>query len=150
VRFSEIRHGFIYRLLGLFFAVVAVVGMFFLYSGCRADKYLRAATMTNSASLQRYRIDEARRSLMGKDEANEQLAYHLLAVANATKKPEDLAAGIEQLYRSFHTRPQAKQLMELINLAQRTGNQRLLSELARYLHPTAYGSAPGSAAPLSK
>ena len=40
--------------------------------------------------------------------------------------------------------------MELINLAQRTGNQRLLSELARYLHPTAYGSVPGSAAPLSK
>lgn len=150
VKFSEIRHDVIYRLLGFFMAAVAVMGMLFLYSGCRADKSLRAASMTTSASLQRYRIDEARRSLMGMDEANEQLAYHLLAVANATKKPEDLAAGIEQLYRSFKTRPQAKQLLELVNLAQRTGNQRLLSELAAYLHPSAYRPVSGDAGPLSK
>ena len=149
-KFSEISHGFIYRLLGFFMAAVAVMGMIFLYSGCRADKYLRAASLTNSASLQRYRIDEARQSLMGRDEANEQLAYHLLAVANVTKKPEDLAAGIEQLYRSFKTRPQAKQLLELINLAQRTGNQALLSELVRYLHPSEYRVVSGDAGPLSK
>ena len=66
-KFSEISHGFIYRLLGFFMAAVAVMGMIFLYSGCRADKYLRAASLTNSASLQRYRIDEARQSLMGRD-----------------------------------------------------------------------------------
>lgn len=149
-KFSEIRHGVVYRFLGFFMAVVAVTGMLFLYSGCRADKSLRAASMTTSASLQRHRIDEARRSLMGMDEANEQLAYHLLAVANATKRPEDLAAGIKQLYRSFRTRPQAKQLLELINLAQHTGNQRLLSELTVYLHPSAHRPASGGAEPPSK
>ncbi|MEG1824209.1 MAG: O-antigen ligase family protein [Cloacibacillus sp.] len=146
---TQIRHGVVYRLLGVFLAVVAAMGLVFLYSGCRADKELRAATRTNSASLQRRRIDSAATSFMESDEAGEQLAYHLLAVANVTKKPEDFAAGITQLYRSFRTRPQAKQLMELINLAQRTGNQALLSELVQYLKPSSYSVAPG-AAPASE
>lgn len=145
VKWFEIRHAVIYRLLGFLIAAIAVMGMIFFYHGCRGDKWLRAATMTTSASLQRYRIDEARKSFMAEDEANEQLAYHLLAVANVTKKPEDFAAGIEQLYRSFRTRPQAKQLMELINLAQRTGNQPLLQELVTYLKPSSYNSSPGVA-----
>ena len=149
IRFTEIRHSVIFRLLGVFLAAVSIMGMVFLYSGCRADKDLRAATMTTSASLQRYRIDEALKSYMEHDEAGEQLAYHLLAVANVTKKPEDLAAGIQQLYKSFRTRPQAKQLMELINLAQRTGNQALLGELVRYLKPQSYQVRPG-AHPVSK
>lgn len=144
IKCTVIRHGVIYRLLGFFMAFVAVVGMIFLYSGCRADKYLRAATLTTSAELQRYRISEARKSFMEEDEANEQLAYHLLAVARVTKKPEDYAAGIEQLYRSFRTRPQAKQLMELISLAQSARNQPLLGELVRYLNPNSYRVAPGA------
>ena len=104
---------------------------------------------TTNASLQRYRIDQALKSSMERDEAGEQLAYHLLAVANVTKKPEDLAAGIMQLYKSFRTRPQAKQLMELLSLAQRTNNQALLSELVRYLKPSSYQVRPG-AHPVSK
>ncbi|MDO5114970.1 MAG: O-antigen ligase family protein [Synergistaceae bacterium] len=137
-KWMEIRHASVYRILGFFMAVVAAAGMAFFYSGCRSDKSLRAASMTTNASLQAYRINEARKSLMGRDDANEQLAYHLLAVANVTKKPEDMAAGIEQLYRSFRTKPQAKQLMELVNLAQRTGNADLLNRLLPYLHPSAY------------
>ena len=147
--FTEIRHKVVYRLLGFFLAAVAVMGMVFLYSGCMADKDLRAAAQTTNASLQRYRIDQALKSSMERDEAGEQLAYHLLAVANVTKKPEDLAAGIMQLYKSFRTRPQAKQLMELLSLAQRTNNQALLSELVRYLKPSSYQVRPG-AHPVSK
>lgn len=132
------------RFFGIFMAAVSLSGIIFFCSGCRADKYLRVSTLTNSASLQAYCINEARRSLMARDEAEERLAYHLLAVAEATGSEEDLEKGVKQLYRSFKIRPQAKQLMELLNLAQKTGDAVLFSELVSYLHPNSYDLVPFS------
>ena len=132
-RIPLLRNGILCRALGLFMAGAAVFGMLFFYSGCVSDKHMRAATLTTDAQTQRGHIDEALKSVMGRDEANEQLAYHKLAVARVTGRVEDLNAGIDQLYQTFKTRPTSKILVELINLAYRVGNQELLDELMTFV-----------------
>ena len=82
---------------------------------------------------------------MERDEADEQLAYHLLSVAKATGRPEDLRACVGQLLKSFGTRPQAKQLFELAEIVRRTGDGTLFERLAPYLHPSALGEGAASA-----
>jgi len=135
---SEIRHSSIYRIFGVFMTIISIAGVAFLYTGLMGDQYMRRARETNNAALQAYLIDQALRMPMAKDEAEEQYAYHLIAVARATRKPEDWDKAIDQLYRSFTIRPQAKQLLELINIAQQTNNQKLLRELVTYLKPGSY------------
>ncbi|MEG1799979.1 MAG: O-antigen ligase family protein, partial [Synergistaceae bacterium] len=144
-KWSGIRHSSIYRALGVFMAAVSVAGLIFLYGGLRGDQYLRSSVRTNNAGLQAYKISQAMKMPMARDEAEEQYAYHLLAVANATHKSEDSAKAINQLYRSFTIRPQAKQLMELVRFAQQTGNQELLRRLVPYLKPGAFRVVPGAA-----
>lgn len=139
---QEIRCESVYRVFGIFAAAVAAAGLVFFYNGCRADKYLLAAARTKDSALQASFIDRARKSLMERDEAREQRAYHLLAVARATENPEDLDAGIAALYHSFRTRPQAKQLVELLRYARETNDLALLSELVTYLSPGSYKKAP--------
>ncbi len=130
--------GFAYRLFGLFAAAAAACGVIFFYSGCRADKLLRASTMTDDFGLQAALANEAGRSLMARDDARERLAYCLIAAAEASGRPKDEQAGIEQLYRSFRTKPQAKQLAELLRFARETRDIALMSELVSYLPPSAY------------
>ena len=139
---QEIRSDFVYRVFGLFVAVVAAAGLVFFYNGCRADRYLLAAVRTKDAALQASFINRARKSLMERDEAGEQLAYHIIATARATKRPEDLEAGIGALYRSFRTKPQAKQLVELLRYARETNDLALMSELVTYLSPSSYRKIP--------
>lgn len=139
---QEIRSDFVYRVFGLFVAVVAAAGLVFFYNGCRADRYLLAAVRTKDAALQASFINRARKSLMERDEAGEQLAYHIIATARATKRPEDLEAGIDALYRSFRTKPQAKQLVELLRYARETNDLALMSELVTYLSPSSYRKVP--------
>ena len=139
---QEIRSDFVYRVFGLFVAVVAAAGLIFFYNGCRADRYLLAAVRTKDAALQASFINRARKSLMERDEAGEQLAYHIIATARATERPEDLEAGIGALYRSFRTKPQAKQLVELLRYARETNDLALMSELVTYLSPSSYRKIP--------
>ena len=139
---QEVRSDFVYRVFGLFVAVVAAAGLVFFYNGCRADRYLLAAVRTKDAALQASFINRARKSLMERDEAGEQLAYHIIATARATERPEDLEAGIGALYRSFRTKPQAKQLVELLRYARETNDLALMSELVTYLSPSSYRKIP--------
>ncbi len=139
---QEIRRELVCRVFGLFAAAVAAAGLAFFYNGCRADKYLLAAARTKNAALRASFINRARKSLMERDEAREQRAYHLLAVAEATENPEDLDAGITALYHSFRTKPQAKQLVELLRYARETNDIALLSELVTYLSPSSYKKVP--------
>lgn len=139
---QEIRSDFVYRVFGLFVAAVSVAGLVFFYNGCRADRYLLAAVRTKDAALQASFINRAWKSLMERDEAGEQLAYHIIATARATKRPEDLEAGIGALYRSFRTKPQAKQLVELLRYARETNDLALMSELVTYLSPSSYRKVP--------
>lgn len=141
---SEVKHSSIYRIVGFFLALTAVVGLGFLGSGLSGDKYLRKAGNTDDAALQSMLINKARRLPMTKDEAESQYAYHLMAVAKVTGRPEDWSNAINQLYKSFTIRPQAKQLIELVNLAQQTKNQKLLSLLVPYLRPAEYQAVPKS------
>jgi O-antigen polymerase len=132
---SEIKHSSVYRMLGGLICIISVAGLIFLGGGLRGDKYLHAAVRTNNASLQRYRIDQAHRMLMERDESEEQFAYHLIAVARATRKAEDWNAAINQLYRSFTIRPQGKQLIELYNIGRQMNNTALLNMIIPYFKP---------------
>ena len=143
-KWCEIKNSAICRLLGAFMACVALFGFVFLANGLRGDQFLHRAVMTQNAGLQRYLIGEALKQPMERDEAEEQYAYHLLAVARVTHKIEDWNAGIDQLYRAFLIRPQAKQLLDLVNLASQTRNQLLLSKLVPYLKPGTFNTAPAS------
>ena len=143
-RWSEIRHSSIYRLLGCAIAVISITGMTFLASGLIGDKHLREAYQTQNARIQAESISIARKLPMSKDEAEQQYAYHLMAVAKVTKNLNDWNNAIDQLYRSFTIRPQAKQLVELLNLARQTKNQKLLSELVPYLPPSGSKAVSGS------
>ena len=141
-KWCEIKNSAIYRLLGGFIACVAVVGFVFLCNGLRGDQFLHRAVMTQNAGLQRYLIGEALKQPMTRDEAEEQYAYHLLAVARVTRKIADWNEGINQLYQAFLIRPQAKQLLDLVNLASQTHNQALLAQLVPYLKPGTFNAAP--------
>lgn len=132
---SEIKHSQIYRIFAVLLIIIALAGLIFLGGGLIGDKNLKAATKTTNAKLQRLRIEEALRMPMEKDEAQEQLAYHLLAVAKATQRDADWDNAINQLYYSFKIRPKAKQLSELFSLAKQTENIKLLAEILTYLQP---------------
>lgn len=148
--FSSVRYARVsvaaplFRLFGVFMAAVSLAGMLFFASGCIADKHLRAATMTSSAALQRSHIDAAAGSLMERDEANEQMAYHLLAAARATGRPEVLRAAVQQLVRSFRVRPHGKLFFDLLDIAKQTNNGGLFKILVPCLPPDAGGSAAAS------
>lgn len=135
---SAVKHTSIYRILGIFICTISIFGLVFLANGLAGDKYLRYAADTDQAELQTHYIDKAKTKAMTKDEAEEQYANHLIAVATVTKDPQDWANAINQLYRSFTIRPQAKQLMELLNLARQIRNQELLKALVPYLPPAGY------------
>ena len=141
-KWTEIRHSWIFRALGALFAVISICGLIFLGTGLVGDKYLHSSVRTNNAGLQAYRISKALALPMARDEAEEQYAYHLMAIAKVTQKQEDWNKAINQLYKSFMTRPQAKQLMELVNFAAQTNNQELLRRLVPYLKPGTFSTVP--------
>lgn len=132
---SEIRHSSIYRAIGLFSAAMACAGLLFLWSGLLGDQYLRRAALSDDIALKERFLEKARRVPMSRDEAEEQYAYHLLLLARRSNRPEDWDKAINQLYKSFRIRPNGKQLIELIKLAQQTENRLLLSLLVPYLSP---------------
>ena len=72
---------------------------------------------------------------MSKDEAQEQYAYHLLALAKVTNNRNDWIMGINQLYQSFTIRPKSKQLIELVNFADQLQSRELMSKVVIYLFP---------------
>jgi O-antigen ligase len=141
---SEVRHTSIYRVLGIFICTISVFGLVFLWNGLAGDKYLRYAADTDRAELQAEYIKKAMSKAMTRDEAEEQYANHLMAVAKVTRDPQDWANAINQMYRSFTIRPQAKQLMELLNLARQIRNRELLKVLVPYLPLSGIKNISGS------
>lgn len=139
---SEVRHTSIYRLLGCFIALISVTGLAFLASGLVGDKHLRKAFNTQNAQIQAESISIARRLPMSKDDAEEQYAYHLIAVAKVTHRRKDWENAVDQLYRSYSIRPKAKQLMELISLSSQIQKKELIEVLVPYLPPKGHINAP--------
>lgn len=146
-RFS-LRSEAFFRLFGLSMAAAAVAGLFFLGGGLVGDRYLRNSTRTNNIKFQAYRINEARKRPMSRDEAEEQYAYYLISIARATKKRADWNRAIEQLHRSYLIRPKAKELIDLISLAQQLGYRDMLIELLPMVQrpPQPNGAPPASGA----
>lgn len=126
----EIKKPLLYRFFGLTMALTAIAGTLFLGTGLRGDRYLWSSLRTGNARLQAYRIGEAKRSLMSRDEAEEQYAYHLIAVARSSKKREDWDRALAQLYKSYKIRPKAKEFVDLLNLSRQLGYNHIIEELA--------------------
>lgn len=141
---SEVKHTTVYRIIGGFILFTSVYAIIFLGFGLVGDKYLRNAINTEDAEIQAAYINKAKKIPMTRDQAEEQYAYHLIAVAKQTGAPQDWADAINQLYLSFTIRPQAKQLRELLSLAGQTHNMELISALVPYLPPNRGGKLPES------
>lgn len=127
-RFS-LRGEIFIRLLGLSMASAAIAGLIFLGGGLVGDKYMRESMLTKNFKFQAYRLGVALKHQMSRDEAEEQYAYHLIAVARSTKNREDWNRAMAQLHRSYKMRPKAKELIDLISLSQQLGYKDLLVEL---------------------
>ncbi|MEG1641756.1 MAG: O-antigen ligase family protein [Synergistaceae bacterium] len=125
----------IYKLMGLIIAALSVSALIFLGGGLMGDKYLKASTTTYDAREQSLLIIKALKIPMSKDEAQEQYAYHLLALAKVTNNRNDWIMGINQLYQSFTIRPKSKQLIELVNFADQLQSRELMSKVVIYLFP---------------
>lgn len=129
IRPPVIKSAAFYRLFGVVISAIAFAGLIFLSSGLRGDYYLWSSMRTDNAKLQSYRINEARKRIMTRDEADEQYAYHLIAIARVTKRREDWDKAINQLYASYKIRPRAKGLIDLINLTRQLGYKDIFQEL---------------------
>ena len=132
---SEKWHKPVVNILAGLIIVASVSGIFFIGSGMYGDRCLRKSTLTRLASGQRNYIERALSIPMTMDEAQERYAYHLIAISEVTKKPEDISNGINQLYRSFKIRPKSKQLNELYRYGIRFRAEKLINELDSLLFP---------------
>lgn len=119
----------LYKLFGASVCAVALSGLLFLGCGMRGDLYLRDSMRTNNAALQARRINNARRMIMMRDEAEERYAYHLIAFARATQKRDDWDKAIAQFCKSYKIRPTGAQLIDLVNLARQQGYNDVFREL---------------------
>lgn len=128
-KFLRIRSSALYRLFGVSIVIAAAAGLLFLGTGLRGDRYIWSSIRTDDAKLRSYRINEARRLIMSRDEAEEQYAYHLIAIARDTKKKEDWDRAVAQLYKTYKIRPKAKELIDLINLTRQLGYTDIFAEL---------------------
>lgn len=135
LKWFEIKSSAVYRVFGIFAAVVSVAALCFLTSGLMGDQYLWRSVRTNNAGLQRYLVAQALKLPMARDDAEQQYAYHLIAVASSTRKRVDWEKALSQLYKSFTIRPQAKQLIEIVNIARQLNNREILSKVMIYLQP---------------
>lgn len=124
-----VKSGELCRVFGLAILCVAAAGLLFLGSGIRADKLIRNSMQTKDVKLQSYRLHEAMKHTMMRDEAQEQYAYHLIYLARTTKKEEDWDRAILQLYRSFKIRPNGRQLIDLVNLSRQLEYSDILKEI---------------------
>jgi len=125
----EIKNGIFYRVFGLFIAVTAFAGLLFLGAGIHGDRLLRSSFSARDANQQSYKIQEAMKRKMVRDEAEEVFAYHLISVAESTKKGEDWNRAVAQLYRSFKIRPSGRQLIDLVKLSRQLGYTDIFREL---------------------
>lgn len=127
-----------YRVLGLVMASVSLWGMVYLYQGIEADVLLRQAVSSRTAPVQRALMERASNSLMAKDLAERQLAYHYIAYGEAAQDPEALAEGLNRLFSVFKSQPTAEDLRKLLEWAGRLNKQEILQYLVTYLKPGTY------------
>lgn len=113
--------------------VISITGLAFLTTGLIGDQYLWNAHMTNSARLRRYRIKEAMKYPMAKDDALESYAKYCVDYAKVTGRPEDLKTAAEEYYKAFKTQPRAMVLIEAAKAAQQAKDGERFNELYMYL-----------------
>lgn len=124
-----------YRAMGIVMASVSLWGMSYLWHGIDGDVYLRKAMATRTAPIQRSLLETASSSLMVRDLADRQLAYHYISYGEAAKDPEALAEGLNRLFSVFRSEPTAEDLRKLLDWAGRLKKQEILQYLVMYLKP---------------
>ena len=126
---------FLSKLIGVSFIAVSIVGIWFLAGGMYGDRQLRLALHTNNAPEQRALLEEAKKHVMVKLEAEKQLAYHYISYGEAAQSEKNLIEGLERLLQYFHKEPHTQELNVLINWAQRLRSTGILQYLAGFLKP---------------
>jgi O-antigen ligase len=127
-----------YRALGVMMASVSLWGLVYLGQGLVGDVTLRKAVSSKSAPIQRRLMEKAYGTLMVRDVAERQLAYHYIAYGEAAKDPEALAEGLNRLLVAFRQQPTAEDLRRLLDWAGKLKKQDLLRYLVTYLKPGTY------------
>ena len=127
-----------YRALGVIMAAISLWGMIYLAHGIEADVTLRQAMSSRTAPIQRALMEKASISLMARDLAERQLAYHYIAYGEAAQDPEALAEGLNRLFSVFQSEPNAEDLQKLLEWSNRLKKQDMLRYLVTYLKPGTY------------
>ncbi|SMG21417.1 O-antigen ligase family protein [Dethiosulfovibrio salsuginis] len=131
-----------YRALGVIMASISLWGMAFLWQGIEADVLLRQAVSSRTALVQRALMEKATNSLMARDIAERQLAYHYIAYGEAAQDPEALAEGLNRLFSVFRSEPNAEDLRKLLDWSGRLKKQDMLRYLVTFLKPGTYRVEP--------
>ncbi|HPI98224.1 MAG TPA: O-antigen ligase family protein, partial [Synergistales bacterium] len=132
---TKVRRDYLYRALGALIAICSMVGLLYFFHGMAGDVSLRKAAQSHHAFTQRTLLEKAYDHFLVRDLAEKQLAYHYLALGQATKDPEHIAEGINRLYVQFRKQPHSKELKQLLEWAKRIRKTELLQEMASYLKP---------------
>ncbi|HPU77418.1 MAG TPA: O-antigen ligase family protein [Thermosynergistes sp.] len=139
---ATVNRVYVFKLLGAAMALVAVLGLLFLFDGLAGDRALALATKTSDFELKKGYLEKALRSPLVSDLAERQLVYLLIEAAEITKSEDDMEKAIAVLRNYFYKEPQARDLKKLIELYARIDDTESLKEMAWYLKPGLYRIEP--------
>ncbi len=147
---TRINRPAVFRALGAVIAVCSLVGLVYMADGMVGDRLLAKGVRTRDARTQRSYFENAREHFMVRDLADRQLAYHYLALGQATKKGEYLQEGLERLAGVFASQPHTREMKRLMKWAGKLGQREILLEVAGYLRPGSYKIRSRSSSQQSK
>ena len=129
-------------IVGTSFAFISIAGLSFLADGMYGDRQLRLALSTNNAQLQKSRLEEGRKHIMVRHEAEKQLAYHYISYGEGMQSEKDLREGIARLLEYFGKEPHSHELNVLFEWGQRLQDVEMLSYLVGFLKPGTFTFKP--------
>lgn len=130
---TRVNHPQFFRVLGSLIALISLLGLLFLGDGMVGDKELLKGVAATDPQVQESYLEAAHRHLMTRDDAEQQLAYHYLLLAESTHNGTYLSEGLNRLYAYFLKRPHSKDLMTLLQWTERLGQTDKFKELLTYM-----------------
>lgn len=135
---TKVRRNYLFRALGGLMIICSMTGFAFFAHGMQGDILLRKAVQTKHPFTQRTYLERAYDHLLVRDIAERQLAYHYLALGNASKNAEYTVEGVNRLYRHFLKEPHSRELKTLMNWGVKLQNMELTKEITSYFKPGSY------------
>lgn len=140
---TKMDHEFVFKCFGGLMAGISLCGFVFMYGGMAGDQLMYKARVERSSAQEKHdQLQKAGKYLMSRDDANEELGYFYLRLAQTSESAEAFADGITQLYTSFKKRPTSRLLFDLVGIGKQMNNKELLRDLATYMRPGMFGISP--------